>query len=117
MTYLKNTPIVREFKKALVRAFYELKNADVAKLRGDVNLAFEMIEELKSKPQFMPKRIYGAKLSEDEKEQIRRLRAQNTPTGAIACEIGCSSDSVNGVLHGRKSMQKSFVQKIFGGLK
>lgn len=40
MTYMKNTPIVREFKKALVRAFFELR--DIARStvdkRVDVNM-------------------------------------------------------------------------------
>lgn len=44
MTYMKNTPIIREFKKQLVRAFYQLAEQPMSKAQHILAMAQKMVD-------------------------------------------------------------------------
>jgi phage regulator Rha-like protein len=125
MTYLKNTPIVRQFKKTLVRAFYEMR-AVVSPYAIDAVLAAKVdelamqVEALKVNRMVVFKRPQGSRLNGDEIERVTMLKSQGYSTGMIAKDIGCGETTVRGVIARAqvkpKPKAQGFIKTLFGGL-
>jgi phage regulator Rha-like protein len=125
MTYLKNTPIVRQFKKTLVRAFYEMRavvspHALDAVLAAKVDELAMQVEALKVNRMVVFKRPQGSRLSADEIERITTLKAKGYSTGMIAKDIGCGETTVRDVIARAqvkpKPKAQGFIKTLFGGL-
>lgn len=131
MTYLKNSPIVRQFKIALVKAFFNLRESKTQSMEYQVDAMFERIlminkelEELRNAavntiPTF--KRAQGAPLSDTEKEMIIMLRREkNWIALQVTVQTGISQRSQARVLRSltpkEQQKQPSLFSKFFGNV-
>jgi len=107
LTYMRNSAIVKQFKKALVKAFFELRQRQSAPAAPEaISISKdEYIELLRAKVQCLegtpaaglprPKRPNYPPLTAAERARIRALAAQGLSNGAIARQTGRSNATIS----------------------
>ncbi|CUU83433.1 Uncharacterized phage-encoded protein [Campylobacter hyointestinalis subsp. hyointestinalis] len=120
LTYLQNTPIVREFKKALIKEFYQIKKhfaigkeqfnqllnelsqksneADEYKAKYYESLENEVVLLRQVAKQSKKELIYNTKLSQDEKENIIKLYKSGLSQAEICRQTSRSDAAVRNAI-------------------
>lgn len=89
MTYMKNTPIIREFKKQLVRAFYRLAEQPMSKAEHILLMAHKMVDH--------ERRIdhHEERINHVEIDQSQMALKQESQQQQIDC-VSQRQDAMNG---------------------
>ncbi len=102
LTLMRNNDIVKAFKKALVKAFFELRQREQDRAELDATISIdkdEYIDLLRAKVQFLEgntrKKTVRPPLTSAERSRIKELAALGWSNGEIATEVGCSKATVS----------------------
>lgn len=102
LTLMRNNDIVKAFKKALVKAFFELRQREQDRAELDATISIdkdEYIDLLRAKVQFLEgntrKKTVRPPLTSAERSRIKELAALGWSNSEIATEVGCSKATVS----------------------
>lgn len=102
LTLMRNVEVVKAFKKALVKAFFELRAREQRRAQRDATISIdkdEYIDLLRAKVQFLEgnprKKNPRPPLTSTERSRIKELAALGWSNSEIATEVGCSKATVS----------------------